>query len=250
MSRDYRVGLLVPSSNTTVEPEFYRALPDDVTLHCARMFLQQITTDSIQRTAQDVDRESRGLASADVDVVVLGATAPSFINGLGYDREMCERIERACGKPAVTTSSALIDALRELGIQRISLGSAYTETVNGICANFLRSNDLEVVAMDGLNMEDNLAVGRLAAETAYEMGRSIDRPDSEAIVLACTNWRSMTIVDRLERDLGKPVLSTTQVSIWAALRRIGYPRNVCGYGRLLGEHVAAEIAAARSSAAD
>src|SRR5215212_2990674 len=163
MSRDYRIGLLVPSSNSTVEPEFYRALPEDVTLHCARMFLQQITTDSIQRTAEDVERESRGLASADVDVVVLGATAPSFINGPGYDREMCQRIERACGKPAVTTSSALIDALRELGIQRISLGSAYNDAVNGICANFLRGNDCEVVTIEGLNMQDNLAVGRLSA---------------------------------------------------------------------------------------
>ena len=116
MTRDYRIGLLVPSSNTTVEPEFYRALPRDVTLHCARMFLQQITTDSIQRTAEDVERESRGLASADVDIIVLGATAPSFINGLGYDRDMCERIQKACGKPATTTSTALIAALHELGI--------------------------------------------------------------------------------------------------------------------------------------
>ncbi|MFN0072802.1 MAG: maleate cis-trans isomerase [Chloroflexota bacterium] len=237
MSREYRIGLLVPSSNTTVEPEFYRALPPDVTLHCARMFLQQITTDSIQRTAEDVERESRGLASADVDVVVLGATAPSFINGLGYDREMCARIEGACGKPAVTTSSGLIEALQELGIHRISLGSAYTDTVNGICANFLRSNELEVVTLEGLGLEDNLVVGRLTAETAYAMGRRIDRPESQAIVLACTNWRSMDIIDRLEQDLGKPVLSTTQVSIWAALRRIGYPDNVSGYGQLLAKYV-------------
>jgi maleate cis-trans isomerase len=235
MTRDYRVGLLVPSSNTTVEPEFYRALPDDVTLHCARMFLQQITSDSIERTADDVERESRGLASADVDVVVLGATAPSFIKGLGYDREMCARIEKACGKPAVTTSSGLVDALRALGIRRVSLGSAYTDSVNEICAGFLRGNEIDVVTMDGLGMVDNLAVGRLPAQTAYDMGRAIDRPESEGIVLACTNWRSMSIVASLEQDLGKPVLSTTQVSIWAALRKIGYPRPIHGYGRLLSE---------------
>lgn len=237
MTHDYRIGLLVPSSNTTVEPEFYRALPEDVTLHCARMFLQQITTDSIERTAEDVERESRGLASADVDVVVLGATAPSFIRGLGYDREMCARIEKACGKPAITTSSALIDACRELGVRRISLGSAYTDKVNGICASFLQGNGLEVMAIEGLGMEDNLAVGRLPAETAYEMGGRINRPESEAIVLACTNWRSMAVLDRMERDLGKPVLSTTQVSIWAALRKIGYPRPISGYGRLLADRL-------------
>jgi maleate isomerase len=239
MTAHYRLGLLVPSSNTTVEPEFYRALPDDVTLHCARMFLQQITTDSIERTAEDVERESRNLASADVDVVILGATAPSFIRGLGYDREMCQRIEQACGKPAVTTSSALIDALRELGVKRISLGSAYTDSVNEICAAFLRGNDLDVVALDGLGLEDNLVVGRLSPDTAYDMGVKVDRPESQALVLACTNWQSMAIVDRLERDVDKPVLSTTQVTIWAALRRIGYRRNISGYGRLLAEHIAA-----------
>lgn len=239
MTRDYRIGLLVPSSNTTVEPEFYRALPRDVTLHCARMFLQRITTDAIQRTAEDVERESRGLASADVDIIVLGATAPSFINGLGYDREMCERIQKACGKPATTTSTALIAALRELGIKRISLGSAYTEQVNGICADFLRSNEFEVVALDGLGLVDNLVVGRLGVDTADAMARKIDRSESDAIVLACTNWRSMDAIDQLEQDLGKPVLTTTQVSIWAALRAMGYPGGVAGYGRLLRDHVSA-----------
>ena len=239
MAKEYRIGLLVPSSNTTVEPEFYRALPRDVTLHCARMFLQRISTDSIERTAEDVERESRGLASADVDVVVLGATAPSFIKGLGYDREMCARIEKACGKPATTTSTGLIEGLRTLGIRRISLGSAYDDKVNGICANFLEASGFEVVAKEGLGLVDNLVVGRLDVQTAYDMGRRIDRPQTEAIVLACTNWRTMDAIDRLERDLGKPVLTTTQVSIWAALRRIGYPAGVPGYGRLLREHVAA-----------
>lgn len=243
MAREYRIGLLVPSSNTTVEPEFYRALPRDVTLHCARMFLQQITTDSIERTAEDVERESRGLASADVDVVVLGATAPSFIKGLGYDREMCQRIERACGKPATTTSTGLIEGLHELGVTRLSLGSAYDDKVNAICAAFLRSNGFEVVALDGLGLVDNLVVGRLGVETADAMAHRIDRPESEAIVLACTNWRTMDAIDRLERELGKPVVTTTQVSIWAALRTIGYPRGVEGYGRLLRDHVGAAASA-------
>ena len=233
MSFSGRIGLLVPSSNTTVETEFHRALPDGVTLHVARLFITQVTPDSIAKMVETLDSQSRLLASADVDVIVLGATAPSFLKGAGYDREMSKRIEDATGKPATTTSTALLQALAALGVRRVALGSAYTPTVNGICAGFLEANGYKVVAQDGLNVVDNLTIGRLDVQTAYDMGRKVDRPDADAVVLACTNWKSLDIIDRLERDIGKPVLSTTQVSVWGALTRIGYTGSIPGYGRLL-----------------
>lgn len=228
-----RIGLLVPSSNTTVETEFHRVLPREVTLHVARLFITQVNPDSISRMAETLDAQSRLLASADVDIIVLGATAPSFLKGLGYDREMSKRIEDATGKPATTTSTALLEALAHLGIKRLALGSAYIPSVNSICAAFLEANGYKVVAHDGLNVLDNLQIGRLDVQTAYDMGKQVDRPDADAVVLACTNWKSMDVIERLERDIGKPVLSTTQVSIWSALRRIGYTGSLPGYGRLL-----------------
>lgn len=230
-----RIGLLVPSSNTTVEPEFYRALPADVTLHTARLFLAQITPGSILDMVADLETQSRHLASADVDVIVLGATAPSFLKGLGYDRELIARIEAATGKRATTTSTALIEALRHLGASRVALGSAYDEKVNAIARAFLEANGVTVLDAQGLDLVDNLVVGRLGAETAYELARRVDRSDAEAVVLACTNWRTMEVIERLERELGKPVVSTTQASIWAALRIIGGTDGVPGYGRLLRE---------------
>ena len=228
-----RIGLLVPSSNTTVETEFHRALPDGVTLHVARLFIAQVTPESIAKMVETLDAQSRLLASADVDIIVLGATAPSFLKGLGYDSEMSKRIEDATGKPATTTSTALLEALAMLGVKRLALGSAYSPTVNGICAGFLEANGYKVVAHDGLDVVDNLTIGRLDVQTAYDMGRKVDRPDADAIVLACTNWKSLDIIERLEQDIGKPVLSTTQVSVWGALTRIGYTGSIPGYGRLL-----------------
>ena len=228
-----RIGLLVPSSNTTVEPEFYRALPKDVTLHVARLHLAQIATDSIASMVGDIEARSRDLATADVDVIVLGAAAPSFLKGLGYDREMAQKITAASGKPATTTSTALIEALRHLGVSRVVLGAAYDDKVNAIAKTFLEVNGFNVLAAHGLGLVDNLVVGRLDESSAYELARKIDRPDAEAIVLACTNWKTMDAIERLERELGKPVVSTTQVSIWAALRAIGRIDGVPGYGRLL-----------------
>ena len=94
---------------------------------------------------------------------------------------------------------------------------------------------MNVLDAQGLGLVDNLEVGRLEDTTAYELARKIDRPDAEGIVLACTNWRTMGVIERLEQELGKPVISTTQVSVWAALRILGEEQGIPGYGRLLRE---------------
>ena len=233
MSFTGRIGLLAPSSNTTVETEFFRVLPDGVTLHTARLPITTVTPESIGKMADSLDVESKMLASADVDVIILGATAPSFLKGLGYDREVSKRIEEVTGKPATTTSTALLEAFKALGITRIALGSAYSPTVNDICARFIEANGIKVVAKDGLNVIDNLEIGRLDVQTAYDLGTQVNCPEAQAVVLACTNWKSMAIIERLEQAIGKPVLSTTQVSIWGALKKIGYTGSIAGYGRLL-----------------
>lgn len=230
-----RIGLLVPSSNTTVEPEFYRALPRDVTLHTARLYLTRITPDAILNMVGEMEAQARLLASADVDVIVLGATAPSFLKGLGYDRELIQKIQAVTGRTATTTSTALIEAIRHVGARRVVLGSAYDEKVNGIARAFIEASGVEVLAMKGLSLVDNLVVGRLGADTAYDLARQVDRDDVDAIVLSCTNWQTMDAIERIERDTGKPVISTTQASIWAALRIVGYTAPIDGYGRLLRE---------------
>lgn len=230
-----RIGLLVPSSNTTVEPEFYRALPRDVTLHTARLYLTRISPDSILKMVEDLETQAKLLASADVDVIVLGATAPSFLNGLGYDRELIAKIEAATGKRATTTSTALVQAIKHVGARRVVLGSAYDDKVNGIAKSFLEASGIEVVDVKGLSLVDNLVVGRLGSDTAYDLALKLDRARADAIVLACTNWQTMEAIERIERETGTPVITTSQASIWAALRMIGYAQPVTGYGKLLRE---------------
>ena len=98
---------------------------------------------------------------------------------------------------------------------------------------------MQVLDAQGLGLVDNLEVGRLEATTAYELARRVDRPEADGIVLACTNWRTMDVIERLEQELGKPVISTTQVTIWAALRMLGETVGIPGYGRLLRDLSAA-----------
>ena len=107
-----RIGLLLPSSSSIQERDFCRVLPEDITLHVARMRLSNVEAESTLRIVQEIESESQKLADVDVDVIVFPATAPSSRNGIGYDQELIKRISAASGKPATTASTALLDALQ------------------------------------------------------------------------------------------------------------------------------------------
>jgi maleate isomerase len=231
-----RVGVLLPSSNSVQEPDFCSVLPKHITLHVARMQLTHVEADSTLRVVQDIETESRKLADADVDVIVFAATAPSSRNGIGYDQELVARIETASGRPATTASTALLEALRALSAKSIALGAPWSDAVNRTAAAFIEANGFAVVAQETLGLVRNLDIGLLDPQTAYDVGRRADRPEADAVMLACGNWSTFAIIDRLQRDLGKPVLTTNQVSLWHALKIIG-SASLNGLGVLLRDHL-------------
>jgi maleate isomerase len=239
-----RIGLLIPSSSSTQEPEFARALPPSVTVHAARLPLTRIQADQTARVVEDIETESRKLADAEVDVIALPATAPSSRAGAGGDQALIKRIRDATGKPATTASTAMLAALERLGARRLVLGAPWSQAVNQSVVAFLTANGYEVLDQQSLGHVDNLEVGRLDESTAYEMGRRVDRPDADIVMLACGNWRTMGAIDRLERELGKPVVSTNLVTLWGALRLCGGVERIEGYGSLLRDHLTARHTAA------
>ncbi len=219
-------------------------LPKHVTLHIARMGLSTVEADSTLRIVQEIEAESRKLADVDVDVIVFAATAPSSRSGIGYDRELIARISAASGKPATTASTALIEALRALSAKRIVLGAPWSTAVNQTAAAFIVANGFEVLAQEALGHVRNLDIGLLDPQTAYDVGRRVDRPNADAVMLACGNWTTFAIIDRLERDLGKPVLTTNQVSLWHALKIMG-SGPLHGLGVLPREHLGEEASPPR-----
>ncbi|HLH90220.1 MAG TPA: hypothetical protein VKX28_17355 [Xanthobacteraceae bacterium] len=231
-----RIGLLLPSSSSVQEWDIGRALPQGITLHVARMRLSNVDADSTLRIVQEIETESQKLADVDVDVIVLPATAPSSRKGPGYDQELIQRITAASGKPATTASTALLAALRALSVKQIVLGAPWSASVNQTVAAFLGANGVEVLAQEALGLVRNLEIGLLDAQTAFDIGRRVNRPGADAVMLACGNWSTFSIVDRLERELGKPVLTTNQVSLWHALKIMG-AKPLDGPGVLLRQHL-------------
>ena len=235
----HRFGLLTPSSNTTQEPEFSAALPTDVSLHTGRVSYRDITPAEQDRCVLELEQESRKLADAEVDVIVFAATAPTLAKGKGYDRELIKRMENASGRPATTAATAFVDALRLLGANKLAIGAPWSKTMDKPMVEFMEASGFEVVHSEVVGYVAAIELGRVGPETAYELGRRVDRPEADAIIMPGGNWASMPVVERLESELGKPVLVNNAVSLWAGLRLLKRNDSILGYGRLLRDHLAA-----------
>lgn len=236
--KTHRLGLLTPSSNTTQEPEFSAALPQDVSLHTGRVSYRDITPEEQMRCVVELEAESRKLADAEVDAIVFAATAPTLAKGRGYDRELIKRMQEASGRPATTAATAFVEALNALGVNRIAIGAPWSRTMDGPMVAFMRANGFDVVHSEVLGFVSGVALGRAEPETAYELGRKADRAEAQAVIMPGGNWAAMSVVERLERELGKPVLVNNAVSLWAGLRLLRRGDCIEGYGRLLRDHLA------------
>jgi maleate isomerase len=239
VKKTHRFGLLTPSSNTTQEPEFSAALPADVSLHTGRVSYRDITPAEQDRCVLELEQESRKLADAEVDVIVFAATAPTLAKGKGYDRELIKRMEDASGRPATTAATAFVDALRLLGAKKLSIGAPWSKTMDKPMVEFMEASGFEVVHSEVVGFVAAIELGRVGPETAYELGRRVDRPEADAIIMPGGNWASMPVIERLESELGKPVLVNNAVSLWAGLRLLKRNDSILGYGRLLRDYLAA-----------
>ena len=233
----HRFGLLTPSSNTVQEPEFSAALPPTVSLHTARVAYRDITPQEQDRCVLELESESRKLADAEVDVIVFAATAPTLAKGKGYDRELIKRMEDASGRPATTAATAFVDALTRLGVEKIAIGAPWSKTMDKPMVDFMELSGFKVVHSEVVGFVASIELGRVGPERAYELGRRADRPDADAVIMPGGNWPTMSVVERLERELGKPVLANNAVSLWAGLRLIKTGDSIPGYGRLLRDYL-------------
>jgi maleate isomerase len=238
VTRTHRLGLLTPSSNTTQEPEFSAALPADISLHTGRVAYRDITPQEQMRCVLELEAESRKLADAEVDAIVFAATAPTLAKGKGYDRELIKRMEDASGRPATTAATAFVDALTRLGAKTIAIGAPWSKTMDKPMVEFMQASGFQVVHSEVAGFVASIELGRVGPEEAYALGCRTDRPQADAIVMPGGNWPAMSVVERLEGELGKPVLANNAVSLWAALCLLKRRDSIPGYGRLLREGLA------------
>ena len=229
----YRIGLILPSANITMEPQFYEIGLRDISFHASRVPLGLTTPEALLKMTEGLDDACRLIADVNPDVVAYACTSGTFIKGLDWERSLVKRIEKIVGCPAITTSSAMVGALTTLGVTSVAVATPYIDSVNREEKKFLEENGLRVPVIKGLQIIEAEPLRTTTSETIYELTAGLNSTEVDGFFISCTNLRSMEVIERLEEDLGKPVTSSTQATLWAVLRKIHYPDKISGYGRLL-----------------
>ena len=228
----HHFGVLIPSTNTTVEAELSR-LPAGYQAHYARVLTSTPGHPFSPGRDEDIDYQAQLLGTAKVGMIMLMQTSASLFAD-DYDETTMRRMSAAAGGvPAITSALAMGRALNALGARRIGLVSPYSEEVNARARRYFSGrHGLEIAVVEGFAATDSYSIGHLGPENARDAFARIDRPQIDAFAVPGANFPTMGSIAAWEREFGKPVVTSTQAAVWAMAIRLG-GEPIRGFGRLL-----------------
>ncbi len=246
MRMNFRIGQIVPSSNTTMETEIPAMLrlreqirPERFTFHSSRMRMKHVTKEELAAMDAESDRCALELSDARVDVLGYACLVAIMAMGHGYHRESQERLAGVTAAnqgraPVVSSAGALVDGLRILGAKRIALVAPYMVSLTRLVIDYIEHEGFEVVHWRALEIPDNLEVGRHDPSKLPGIVADMPTDDVDVIVLsACVQMPSLQAIARVEAATGKPVVTAAAATVYALLRRLGLEPIVPGAGALL-----------------
>jgi len=233
-----RLGVVVPSVNTVVEPWFSAASPAGVSILAARMYLDNaLSPEAIVRMdREDGQAAVRQLTSCRPQAIAYCCTASSIVQGLDYDLRLQDEISHQAGVPCTTATQAILAALRSFGVRSVAAASPYAENIDSAEHTFFESAGVHVVSSACLGIRDSFALASPTNAEIVALARRAFAPGAEAMLITCLNLWSHVVIERLEQELGVPVITSTQATFWRLLRIGGVPDRIPGFGRLLAEY--------------
>jgi maleate isomerase len=211
-----------------MEYECWRMAPPGASIHASRIPHTDDSEATLLHMVEKAPGAAEVLAHAKVNAICFGCTGGSFVKP-GYDQEIIDAIVDATKVPTTTTSTAIIDALKALGVRNVAIASPYPEWLNDRLAKFLEGSGFRVVSKKGLNVE---CPAFLPPDHAYHVACDANCTEADVILIPCTNFRSLEVIEKLEMDLGKPVISSNTASMWKLLQLAGAKERVKEAGTL------------------
>lgn len=252
MTTPFRVGLIVPSSNTTMEteiPEILRArgelAPERFTFHSSRVRMRHVTKEELDAMVADSDRCAVELADADVDVIAYACLVAIMSQGAGFHTTAERRLASIAARdgvprPVASSAGALVRGIRALGASRVAIVTPYMRSLTDLVVAYLQEAGIEVVDAVSLEIPDNLAVARHDPLRLPEIASRLRLAQADALVLsACVQMRSLPAVQLAEERLGLPVLSAATATAFDVLCNLGLKPVAPAAGALLAGRVTA-----------
>jgi len=227
--RPLRIGLIVPSSNTVMEPDFHQQIGRTAIVSTTRIFLEEVTREEeLRMLDNDLPKATELIRTTAPDVVIFGCTSAGALGTLAHDHEIGESIRKGAGAPAVTVLEAVLTKVRAIDPRKIAVFTPYTEDLTNNIASSLREAGYSPVKAVGMGIRGNLDIGRVPPSEVIRFVESqLKGCSPDCVFLSCTNWRSVEAIEPLQRKLGMPIVTSNQAAVDAVLRVRGGRANAC-----------------------
>lgn len=255
MAKKFRIGLIVPSSNTTMETEIpamlqarMQVIPDETfTFHSSRMRMLHVTKEELKQMDCDSDRCAVELSDAACDAMAYACLVAIMSQGPGYHEQSERRLHEvteANGQPApvVSSAGALVQGIQALGARKVALIAPYMKPLTAMVVEYIESCGIDVVDHISLEVPDNREVGRLDPMNLVTIADRLNIREADAVVLsACVQMPSLPAIQIVEDRLGLPVLSAATSTVFQLLNVLQLKPWVPNAGRLLSGKVSAPV---------
>ena len=240
-----RIGIIYGVGFT--DHEFYQCAPEGVSVHITRattpgksMFELPPEIKTGDAFVDEVARCARDVAKMKPQAILWGSTSGSFAapdggSGRTWDEKLKKAMQGATGIRSTTTSSSVVAALNAFGAKKVVIASPYKPEAEAKFKAYLGEHGVDVLKMRGLACEDVWEIGNLGPEVAYRTAMEALRPDADAIVIGETSFRTIEVLEAIEKDSGKPVVAASIASMWHAIRLSGVRGPQPRLGRLFRE---------------
>lgn len=239
--RMIRIGVLVPFTNTNLEPEMMRMCPRGASVHFTRIggypVVEIPASDQMQDMCQaDISEALTLIAGVQPDVVLYGCTSATLTHGLDVDRNLAVRINAATGAKAITAAGAMLTALGDLGANKVEFASPYVGEVNAQAIRFLADAGIETVKCADVGKAlSNHEQGALTPDDVFDLAAWADCEDAQAIVMACTDLRAVDAIRKIEAELSKPVVTVNQAMMFSVMKEFSRNPLAPAFGRFFDQ---------------
>ena len=216
------MGLIVPSTNSVMEPDLYQHLPPGVTLHTARMLLQGgVTIEAEERMLDEyLPKSAQEISTMRPDVVVFGCTSAGALRGPAYEQGLAQQLSQATGAPAITIMGAVVEELNRLAARRVAVLTPYSQEVNETIQRSLEASGFDVVYLAGMDLPTAFGIADVLPEQVVDYAREhLQGVEADCLFVSCANLRSLEAIEGLRAVADMPVITSNQ-AVLESVRRV------------------------------
>jgi maleate cis-trans isomerase len=231
------IGLISPNLSEDTLVDVYKVLPEGIRIEGRTLKVEKYTDDEFHRAEQRFADLVRDLSRQPLDFLMVTGELFLSYKGPGSDRQILDLVKTITPVPASTVLTAVTRGCQALGLRRVVMASPFPEDQDERLVRFLAHDGIEVAAFRGLGCPNAEVIWELAPETGYDLATSLlrEHPGVDGVYMPCNKWRVVSVIERIEKASGKPVVTNTQAWVWEALRAMGMKNRITGYGRLLNQ---------------